>query len=267
MVIRIGRREATFGIGCITLVWPLVTGAAVAPEYRWESVAPMIVLVSPVGGRVALKSVAIELDCGHDCIVTSSYLLVSEQAQSVGVTAISGQPSSLRIRSRESQATMSPVRATGQADLDRIGAPRLVAPGDLSTVAVTLVLAAGINEITIFEHVPLATRGRGTNAAVRAVEIVAAPLRDWNVSPGFTLATKLSYGSELIADLRAAGLEDGVISPLCVRYGGGRDPSIASLDEVKSAHGLGYFTASFDHDFPTILSFQVGNAVGARYWN
>jgi hypothetical protein len=66
--------------------------------------------------------------------------------------------------------------------------------------------------------------------------------------------------------VRAAGLKEEPITPLCVRYGGERDPSKVPLGTVKGSTGLEYFAASFDHDLPGTLSWQIGNAVGARYW-
>jgi hypothetical protein len=268
MTINIGRRQFISVLGSVAAAWPLAANAAVAPEYRWESAAPSIVLVAPegVGGQVILKSLAITMDCGHDCVVTSSYLLASAQAQSVQVAVLSGEPSTLRIQLQGRAVTTSSAREADPAALDRIGVPILQQPG-LSTVAVTLPVAAGPNEITVVEHASLSTRGRGTNAVVRAVEIIPAPLRGWNLAPEFTFSTRLGYGGELLADLKAAGLKDEPITPLCVRYGGDRDPSTVSLGTVEGSGGREYFTASFDRDFPATLSWQIGNAAAARYWN
>jgi len=264
------RYRAALALILVVLIggWPLVTDAAIASEYRWEIAAPLVVLGAPksVGNQVILNSLAITIDCGHDCVVTSSYVLVSERAQSVQVAVISGEPSSLRILLQGRQVTMSPAREAGQADLDRSGVPMFVQPVDLSTITATLSLAVGKNEIFVRECLPMGTRGRGTNAVVRAVEVVPAPLRHWNLGREFILSTRLSYGSELLADLKAAGLKEEPITPLCVRYGGERDPSKVPLGTVKGSTGLEYFAASFDHDLPGTLSWQIGNAVGARYW-
>jgi hypothetical protein len=268
MTINIGRRQFIAVLGSVAAARPLAANAAVAPEYRWESAAPSIVLVAPegVGGHVILKSLAMTMDCGHDCVVASSYLLASAQAQSVQVAVLSGEPSNLRIQLQGRPVTTSPARAADPATLDRIGVPVLQQSG-LSAVAVTLPLAAGQNEITVVEHVSLSTRGRGTNAVVRAVEIIPAPLRGWNLAPEFTFSPRLGYGSELLTDLKAAGLKDEPIMPLCVRYGSDRDPSTVSLGTVEGSGGREYFTANFDRDFPAALSWQIGNAAAARYWN
>jgi hypothetical protein len=221
----------TLSIAVLAIViaaWP--AAAALAPHFRWQLEFPAFVLEPDPSARgLALTSLALDLRCAGECVLTSVYTLSAggvSRARLVLPAApepaprIEGSDASLRI----GDVRRAPPRPSPPPGPARIGGDTLPPRdrADVATRAIDVAFTRNAARITLVQRLPPSVRGDGTDNAMAVMRIEIGALGRWTRAPGFELS--LGFASE--PDPRATPPRNLAGAFACLRYDGEREATL-----------------------------------------
>jgi len=206
--------------------------AAMAPQYRWQLEFPAFVLEpDPSARRLSLQSLALDLRCAGECVLTSVYTLSSGGMRRARLVLPATAEPAPRIEAGGASARIGAAQEVPRPTPAPTPPGPIVAGGDtlpprgradVATRAIDVAFTEDTARITLVQRLPPSVRGGGTDAAMAVMRVESAALGMWTLAPGFELS--LRFAPE--PDLRAAQPGQQVGSFACLRHDGERETKL-----------------------------------------
>ncbi len=236
--------------------------AAMAPQYRWQLEFPAFVLEpDPAARGLRLRSLALDLRCAGECVLTSVYTLSSggvRRARLVLPTAAEPVPrieaSGASPRIGELHEVQRP-KPTPPPGPPVAGGETLPPRGraEIATRAIDIAFTEDTARITLVQRLPPSIRGGGTDAAMAVLRVESEALGNWTRAPGFALSLRFAAAP----DPRAAQPGQPVGSFACLRYDGERETKLLARGTVAAKPQQMRLTSPLPHSVACLIGSEA----------